>query len=112
MENDFGKAHGLVFFDPDTRLFIQVREHYFNSHSPRNYGNAILKTGHFTTYLDDAKNNTPEECLRFSDLSRLINVEEVGLNNIPNVYYEAGVVLGWRGKEKERCPRCGKYIEE
>lgn len=99
---NYEQAHGTVFFDPNRREFIQVREIYFSM--ARHY-DGFLHTGHFTASFSDAKNDIPEQIVTQADLKHMINVEEVGLKNIKHVYYENG---SWWAEEKPRCPTCGR----
>ncbi len=95
-------AHGVVYFDPDQGEFIQIRERYFN---PNGDYDGYLKTGHFIDNIGDAKNNVPRECITKKALKHMINIEEVGLQNIEGVYYDK--VMGeWKGRQKPVCPHC------
>jgi hypothetical protein len=102
MSYDWETKHGTVFFDPNKRQFIQVREEYFDIN--KDY-KGYLKTGHFATFLNDAKNDMPMNQVTIHDVRNLINIEEVGLKNIKHVFYSPSD-KGWVCEEKPRCPHC------
>ena len=80
------EKHGTVFLDVN-KGFIQVRDRYFRlKQALRGFSDKSLTTGHFTTCLGDAKNNMlPNEPITPRNLEHLINIEEKGLKNIPQV---------------------------
>ena len=100
MGYDEGK-HGTIFFDK-ARGFIEVRERYFDIHTKPL--ESIVKTGHFIEWLEDAKNNIDTGLkITIADLKEMVNVEEVGLKNIPEVTYVKGkYISGWKFKEKPK----------
>lgn len=102
------EKHGAVFFDPN-KGFIQIRERYFCLKRALKYDpDRILGTGHFTTNLGDAKNDTPEECVTPRNLKKLTNIEEVGLRNISQAYQDEDGE--WWCHLNKFCPTCGQRI--
>ena len=105
--NSSEEKHGVVFFDPK-RGFIQVRDRYFSLEKALNQNpDKELQTGHFIGCLGDAKNNIPLEKITPRDLAELINVEEVGLINIPQAVKHADGE--WWCSVERVCPTCGRY---
>jgi hypothetical protein len=98
--------HGVVYFDPH-KGFIQIRNRYFNlKDALRDHPNIILETGHFISSLGDSKNNIQLMKIKPTDLKDAINIEEVGLNNIPQAYQDENG--SWWCKIERKCPTCGK----
>jgi len=104
------EKHGVVFYDPK-RGFIQVRDRYFTLKAAlcRN-ADKELQTGHFVNCLGDAKNNVHLGKITPRDLIGLINIEEVGLINIPQAVQHADGE--WWCSVERVCPTCGKYYNQ
>ncbi len=101
------EKHGVVFFDPK-RGFIQVRDKYFSLRKEMERNpNKELQTGHFVDCLGDAKNNIQLDKITPRDLIGLINIEEIGLINIPQAVQHADGE--WWCSVERLCPTCGRY---
>jgi hypothetical protein len=103
------EKHGVVYFNP-REGFIEVRERYFNLKTAlRDNPDKELKAGHFAEALGDSKNDVPLGGITPRVLKGLLNIEEVGLNNIPEAYQnDRG---DWWCHVERTCPTCGRVIE-
>lgn len=86
MPENYDSGNGRVYYCPVRRQFIQVREAYF--YLAKHKDSYAPCTGHWADFIGDAKNNAPmSKQVTVGELKKMVDVEVVGLQNIPGLWY-------------------------